>query len=52
MITHTHHWQPLTVQETVDLLSPGGSPGAGAIDLHLGRQTRSHEDIDVLIRRY
>jgi hypothetical protein len=50
-----HNWQPLSVKETVDLLSelhvPWWIAGGWAIDLFLGRQTRKHGDTDVLIRR-
>jgi hypothetical protein len=48
-------WDPMTPAEVVDLL--GAAPcawwiaGGWAIDLHLGRQTRGHDDIDVLILR-
>ena len=56
MTTPTHHWQPLSVQETVDLLYslpvPWWIAGGWAIDLYLGRQTRPHEDIDVLIQEH
>ena len=50
-----HSWEPLSVEETVDLMSavhvPWWIAGGWAIDLFLGRQTRTHEDTDVLIRR-
>lgn len=48
-------WEPLTPAEVADELR--GLPsrwwiaGGWAIDLHLGRQSRAHADIDVLILR-
>ena len=48
-------WQPLTVDGVTELL--GGMDarwwiaGGWALDLHLGRQTRPHHDIDVLVLR-
>ncbi len=48
-------WQPLTVIEVVDLFSPLSVPwwisGGHALELHLGRSWRSHDDIDVSFRR-
>ena len=48
-------WEPLSVQEVVELLSglsvPWWIAGGQAIDLFVGRETRSHGDTDVLIRR-
>jgi len=48
-------WEPLSVQEVVELLSglsvPWWIAGGQAIDLFIGRETRSHGDTDVLIRR-
>jgi hypothetical protein len=50
-----HDWQPLPVDEVAELLSelkvPWWIAGGCAIDLFVGRQTRSHGDTDVLIRR-
>lgn len=50
-----HKWEPLSVEEVVDLMSglqvPWWIAGGWAIDLFLGRQTRAHGDTDVLIRR-
>ena len=49
------NWQPLTVDEVASLLAglrvPWWIAGGQAIDLFVGRQTRSHGDTDVLIRR-
>lgn len=48
-------WEPLSVDDVADLL--GGLDarwwiaGGWALDLHLGRQTRPHHDIDVLVLR-
>jgi len=55
MTEDIHNWKPLTVEETVDLMSglcvPWWIAGGWAIDLFLGCQTRTHGDTDVLIRR-
>ena len=55
MSDHHHKWAPLSVQEVADLLAglsvPWWIAGGWAIDLFLGRQTRPHDDTDVLIRR-
>ena len=48
-------WEPLSVEAVTELL--GGMDarwwiaGGWALDLHLGRQTRPHHDIDVLVLR-
>ncbi|MEW1960630.1 amino acid transporter [Kineococcus sp. NPDC059986] len=48
-------WSPLDADEVARLLGGAEVPwwiaGGWAIDLHLGRQTRPHEDIDVLVLR-
>lgn len=48
-------WEPMTPSEVSDVLRgvpcPWWVAGGWAIDLHLGHQTREHEDIDVLILR-
>ncbi|WP_328291523.1 hypothetical protein OG218_01970 [Kineococcus sp. NBC_00420] len=48
-------WSPMNPDEVTHLLGRAGVPwwiaGGWAIDLHLGRQTRVHEDIDVLVLR-
>jgi hypothetical protein len=55
MTEDTHKWNPLSVDEVTELLSPVRFPwwiaGGWAIDLFLGRQTRPHADTDVLVRR-
>ncbi|MHB9025924.1 MAG: nucleotidyltransferase domain-containing protein, partial [Armatimonadota bacterium] len=55
MTEGTYNWEPLSVDEVVELMSGLATPwwiaGGWAIDLFLGRQTRTHADIDVLIRR-
>jgi len=55
MAENTHNWAPLSVEETAEVLSglsvPWWIAGGWAIDLFLGRQTREHGDIDVLVRR-
>lgn len=48
----SHRWEPLSVASGGCSDPPsyrGGSPGA--LDLHLGRRTRAHEDIDVQVLR-
>lgn len=50
-----YNWQPLSVEKVSELLSglevPWWIAGGWAIDLFVGRQTRSHGDTDVLVRR-
>jgi hypothetical protein len=50
------NWDPMPVDKVVDLLWPSQIPwwvaGGWAIDLFLGRQTRKHDDIDILILRH
>jgi hypothetical protein len=50
-----YHWEPLSVEKTVELLAGLETPwriaGGCAIDLFVGRTTRTHGDLDVLIRR-
>ena len=49
------NWDPMSIDEVADLMSDVGVPwwiaGGWAIDLFLGKQTRSHGDTDILIRR-
>lgn len=53
MAAEGYDWAPLGVKEICDLFGdwPGswGIAGGWALDLHLGRQTRRHDDIDVLL---
>lgn len=48
-------WDPLSQVDVVDVLRgldrPWWVAGGWAIDLHLGRQTREHADLDVLVLR-
>ncbi len=50
------NWQPLTVEEVSLLLKdisiPWGIAGGWALDLHIGRQTRQHKDIDIIVFRH
>lgn len=50
-----YEWDPLSVEEVKNVFAPFAQPwwiaGGWAIDLFLKRQTRHHEDIDILIRR-
>jgi hypothetical protein len=49
------HWEPLSVTATVDTLSGAPFPwwlcGGHALELHLGRTWRNHDDTDVGIAR-
>lgn len=55
MTGDVHNWQPLSVEEVANLLSglavPWWIAGGWAIDLYVGCHTRTHRDIDVLVRR-
>ncbi len=48
-------WSPITVAEAARVMRPLGVAwwiaGGWALDLHVGRQTREHEDIDIGIAR-
>lgn len=50
-----NNWQPLTVTEVAKVFSEikcdWAVAGGWAIDLFLGKQTRNHSDIDILIQR-
>jgi hypothetical protein len=50
-----HDWQPFLIHEVVQLLESFPRKwilaGGRALDAFLGRQTRPHDDIDVLIAR-
>lgn len=53
--TDISNWMPLTVQEINEIFSDMPIhwciAGGWALDLHLGKQTREHSDIDVIITR-
>jgi hypothetical protein len=55
MADGTYNWDPMTPAQVREVLSGMACPwwisGGWAIDLFLGRQTRPHDDTDVLIRR-
>jgi len=55
MTLDPHNWSPLSVAEVARALRsipiPWWIAGGTALDLYLGRTTRHHEDIDVLILR-
>jgi len=55
MAQDIHNWDPMTPDLVYELLRGVSVPwwiaGGWAIDLFLGRQTRPHDDTDVLIRR-
>jgi hypothetical protein len=48
-------WEPLSIDDVVATMAGHPAPwwiaGGWAIDLHLGRETRPHADIDVLVLR-
>ena len=48
-------WRPITVSEAARLMRPLGAvwwiAGGWALDLHAGRETREHEDLDIGIAR-
>lgn len=52
---HLGPWDPLSPEKAAALLAGIGAPwwlaGGWAIDLHIGRQTRAHADLDILILR-
>ncbi|MBB6674698.1 nucleotidyltransferase domain-containing protein [Cohnella nanjingensis] len=55
MRTDIHNWQPITVSEACAIFSAVPvqwcMAGGWALDLHMGKQSRPHDDIDILIRR-
>jgi len=55
MATDLQNWEPLSPDKVRDLLAglavPWWIAGGWAIDLFVGRQTRKHEDTDVLVLR-
>ena len=50
-----HNWSPLSVDDTANILRgipvPWWIAGGWALDLFVGRTTRAHEDIDILVLR-
>nr|WP_068783632.1 hypothetical protein [Paenibacillus phocaensis] len=55
MRTDISNWMPITVQEINEIFSDMPIhwciAGGWALDLHLGKQTREHSDVDVIITR-
>lgn len=55
MLIDLEPWEPMLPADVTDLLRQATFPwwiaGGWAIDLYLGRQTRPHDDLDVLILR-
>ena len=55
MRTDFSNWKPLTVTEVSNIFSSipisWGIAGGWALDIHLGRETREHSDIDIVIFR-
>lgn len=55
MRTDLQNWAPLTITEVSNLLASipvsWGIAGGWALDMHLGRRTREHADIDTVIFR-
>ncbi len=55
MRTDYENWKPLTVFNIVDLFTDFPITwclaGGWALDLHLGKKSRQHSDIDVIILR-
>lgn len=53
--TDISNWMPITVQEINEIFSDMPIhwciAGGWALDLHLGKQTREHSDVDVIITR-
>ena len=54
-VTEPFRWDPLGLEDVLALMEPFAAPwwigGGWALDLHIGRQTREHADVDVIIRR-
>ncbi|MCT1902371.1 short-chain dehydrogenase [Oceanobacillus sojae] len=50
-----YQWEPLSVEEMrylmKDISIPWWIAGGWALDLHYGKQTRKHDDMDILIRK-
>ncbi|PKH09732.1 hypothetical protein CXF70_13215 [Planomicrobium sp. MB-3u-38] len=55
MRTDYSNWEPLAVQEVSSIFSgmsiDWGIAGGWALDIHLGRKTRNHSDIDIVVFR-
>lgn len=55
MRTDLTNWKPLTVTEVSNLFSAvsiyWGIAGGWALDMHLGRKSREHSDVDIVIYR-
>lgn len=55
MRTDIDNWESITITEINKLFSiipiKWGIAGGWALDLHLGKQSRAHDDIDVIILR-
>ena len=55
MRTDFSNWKPLTVTEVSNIFSripvSWGIAGGCALDMHIGRKTREHSDIDIVIFR-
>lgn len=53
--TDYSNWEPLAVQEVSSIFSgmsiDWGIAGGWALDIHLGRKTRNHSDIDIVVFR-
>lgn len=54
-VTHFGEWKPISLDSVAELFGTADFPwwiaGGWAIDLFVGRQTREHADIDVLVLR-
>jgi hypothetical protein len=54
-VTEKLDWEPLALDEAVALMRAFPAPwwivGGWAIDLFVGRETREHSDVDVVVRR-
>jgi hypothetical protein len=54
-VTEQFRWDPLGLEDVLALMKHFAAPwwigGGWALDLHIGRQTREHADVDVIIRR-
>ncbi len=52
---NSRHWEPYSISQVQELMANADCPwwlaGGWTLDLFVGRQTRKHDDIDVLISR-